>query len=151
MYVWKDNNVSDGNEININQIDIPIRSGEKVQIKVRAISEAGYPSNPLKSEWSNIVTVGFPDNLTANDAVTATIDNAKNDLTSVVLQETMSAAGVYTHLDDSDDKYKHQADRICVSYRDKNAQDQTKILTVSLKDFLNMMTETIQDCGLVVI
>lgn len=136
MYVWKDNNVSDGNEININQIDIPIRSGEKVQIKVRAISEAGYPSNPLKSEWSNVVTMAFPENLSSNDAVTATIDKAKDDMTSVVLQETMSAAGVYTHLDDSTDKYKHNIDRICVSYKVENGND-NEIKTCSLKEFLN--------------
>lgn len=141
MYVWKDNNVSDGNEININQIDIPIRSGEKVQIKVRSISEAGYPTNPLKSAWSNVVTVGFPENLTANDAVTTTIEQAKNDLTSVVLQETMSAAGVYTHLDDSSDKYKHQVDRICVSFKDKDGEN--VIETASLKEYLNRLANKV--------
>jgi hypothetical protein len=29
--------------VNINQIDIPIQKGERVEIKARSISEAGYP------------------------------------------------------------------------------------------------------------
>ena len=50
MFDWKIENVADGSEININQIDIPITKGEKVEIKIRSISEAGYPDNPLKSD-----------------------------------------------------------------------------------------------------
>ena len=60
-YVWNDVK-ADGSQVAINQIDIPIRSGEKVELKVRSISEAGYPYNPLKSEWSNSVIISFPDN-----------------------------------------------------------------------------------------
>lgn len=48
-YIWKDEQSADGDVININQIDIPIRYGEKVEIKARSISEAGYPRNPAKS------------------------------------------------------------------------------------------------------
>lgn len=119
-YVWQDEEEADGSIININQIDIPIRSGEKVQIKMRSISEAGYPSNPLKSDWSETVTISFPDNLTGNDSVTNIIDSAKDDKTAVVLQETMSAAGVYTHLSDSTNEFKHNSDNIFITYEMRN-------------------------------
>lgn len=47
--MWNADNPADGSEININQIDIAITKGEKLEFKVRAISECGYPDNPLKS------------------------------------------------------------------------------------------------------
>ena len=117
IYVWEDESVTDGNVININQIDIPIRNGEKVQIKARSISEAGYPSNPLKSAWSNTITVSFPENLTANDSVTNVIESTKNDMTAVVLQETLSSAGLYTHISDANSSYKHLGDNIGIKYK----------------------------------
>jgi len=69
MFDWKSENVADGSEININQIDIPITKGEKVEIKVRTISEAGYPDNPLKSDWSEPIIISFPSNLTTRNAM----------------------------------------------------------------------------------
>lgn len=39
---WAANNTEDGNEININQVDIPIRPNESVEIRVKALSEASY-------------------------------------------------------------------------------------------------------------
>ena len=110
-YEWINEKV-DGTHVSINQIDVPIRNGEKVEIKVRSISEAGYPYNPLKSEWSNSVIISFPDNLTSDDSVTTVLDTVKNDMTSVTLQETLSAAGVYTHVADSNSLYKHNADNM---------------------------------------
>ena len=49
QYVWVSENISDGEAVNINQVNIPITKGEKVQLKIRSISEAGWPVNPLKS------------------------------------------------------------------------------------------------------
>lgn len=139
MYVWEDEEVGNGNVININQIDIPIRSGEKVQIKVRSISEAGYPTNPLKSNWSNVVTISFPENLSTNDSVSATIDKAKDDMTAVVLQNTLSAAGLYTHIQDSDDVYKHQAQNISITYKVGGADSNSDVKTATLTEFLQMI------------
>jgi hypothetical protein len=50
-YVWDEENISNGEQVNINQVDIPIQKGEKVELKIRSISEAGWPNNPLKSVW----------------------------------------------------------------------------------------------------
>lgn len=121
-YEWTKQSTADGTQININQIDIPIKNGEKVEIKVRSISEAGYPYNPLKSEWSESVIVSFPENLTNDDSVTTMLDTIKSDMTAVVLQETMSAAGVYSHLADTNSLYKHAAENI--SYKDTSVTDE---------------------------
>ena len=150
VYEWTSENPADGSQININQIDIPIRSGEKVEIKARSISEAGYPYNPLKSEWSNSIIMSFPDNLTSDDNVTTMLDTVKNDMTAVVLQETMSAAGVYTHLADSNSTYKHTANNI--GYTDSTTDPSTNLTTLTEmsvqnkldamgKEFQNMMVK----------
>ena len=145
-FVWKEESTADGSKININQIDIPIRSGEKVEIKVRSISEAGYPSNPLKSSWSQSIIISFPDNLTTNDTVTTILDSVKNDMTAVVLQETMSAAGVYTHFADSNSTYKHSASNIF--YTDSTYDTSTKMTTIremSVQDKITSIITTLDD------
>lgn len=147
VYVWESVDEADGSKININQIDIPIRSGEKVEIKVRAISEAGYPSNPLKSAWSNTITISFPANLTAHDAITNIIDSAKDDMSAVVMQQTMSAAGLYTHLSDATNQYKHNAENIFITYQNKEAEEsststkETVALNVLVQDLYNRILE----------
>ena len=140
-FEWKSETL-DGTHVTINQIDIPIRSGEEVELKVRSISEAGYPYSPLKSDWSNSVIVSFPDNLSTNDSVTTILDNVKSDMTSVVLQETLSAAGLYTHISDSNSQYKHSADNIEYTETDVDEDGNTSVITMSLADKLRSMTGT---------
>lgn len=48
-------------EVKINQCDIPINDGERVEIQVSSISEAGWPSNPVESDWSTSLNIGFSD------------------------------------------------------------------------------------------
>lgn len=140
-FVWKNESTADGSKININQIDIPIRSGEKVEIKVRSISEAGYPSNPLKSDWSDSVIISFPDNLASNDNVTTILDTVKDDMTAVVLQQTMSAAGVYTHLSDSNSTYKHNSKTISYTDSTTDSSGNTSLTEMSVQDKLDALTK----------
>ena len=145
-YYWNYDRTTDGDAININQIDIPIRSGEKVEIKVRSISEAGYPYNPLKSDWSNSVIVSFPDNLTSNDSVTTMLETVKDDMTAVTLQQTMTAAGVYTHLADSNSTYKHTSTNI--SYTDityDSSGKATNVVEVSLQEKIDELVKQINN------
>lgn len=60
-WVWKDIDISDKDDVKINQCDIPICAGEQVVIQVKSISEAGWPSNPIESDWSNALTIRFDD------------------------------------------------------------------------------------------
>lgn len=138
-FEWKSETL-DGTHVTINQVDIPIRSGEKVELKVRSISEAGYPYSPLKSEWSNSVIISFPDNLMTNDSVTTILETVKSDMTSVILQETLSAAGLYTHISDSNSQYKHNADNI--EYTETYVDDagNTNVVTMSLADKIRAMS-----------
>jgi hypothetical protein len=134
----------DGTQININQIDIPIRNGEKVQIKIRSISEAGYPYNPLKSDWSNSVIISFPDDLTTDDSVTTILETVRNDMTAVVLQETMTAAGVYTHLADSNSTFKHSAANIEYTEVVTDEAGKTTVTEMSLQDKVKQLSDLVQ-------
>lgn len=143
-FEWKTERI-DGTQVTINQIDIPIRSGEKVQIKVRSISEAGYPYAPLKSEWSNTVIIGFPDNLTTNDYVTTALDTVKSDLTSVVLQETLSSAGMYSHISDTNSIYKHNADLLQYTETITDSNGKSEIKTMSVADKIRELSKITAD------
>ena len=135
-FKWKSENTAAGTEININQIDIPIRSGEKVEFKVRSISEAGWPYNPLKSEWSNSIIISFPDNLVSEkDKTTTILENAKNDLTSVVLQQTLTAAGVYAHLNEEDSVFRHRSESVSFTQR-KNEGDNVVVSDVPVQSII---------------
>lgn len=94
LYEWSTENVADGTEININQIDIPITKGEKVEIKVRSISEAGYPDNPLRSVWSNSVVIEFPDTLSTNNEIADLITEVNDDAMEIAINNTLNSIGV---------------------------------------------------------
>lgn len=141
QYIWSQEKTADGTKININQIDIPIRSGEKVEIKVRSISEAGYPYNPVKSDWSNSVIISFPDNLTSNDSVTKILETVKSDLTAVTLQETLSAAGLYTHIADSNSQYKHAASNVSYTDSTTDEENNTTLNEMSVQDKIDALSK----------
>ena len=151
-YKWVDENIADGEAVNINQIDIAITKGEKVQLKIRSISEAGWPLNPLKSEWSNTVTVDFPANLQGSDQVANILTDAQSEETTIKLEETLNSAGVYTHLNDgvpnpnaADGTYfKHQAQFLAYDLGKKDIDGViTSESTVDLQSQLdNLSTRT---------
>jgi len=127
-YTWVSPNIADGDEVNINQLDIPIRKGEKLQIKVRSISEAGYPVNPKKSDWSEPVIKDFPANLSSSDQITNILTDAVAEENNIALEETLTASGVTSHISDSipnptsgDGTYfKHQAVNLAYDLSQKN-------------------------------
>ena len=61
IYVWEKINTSDPEQININQLDLPIQNGEQIEIQIKSISEAGFPANPMESDWSDPVIIAFSD------------------------------------------------------------------------------------------
>lgn len=149
-FEWQSENVSDGTEVNINQIDISISRGEKVEIKVRSISEAGYPNNPLRSEWSNSIIVEFPDNLQTTNAMADLVKEVNDDATNIAIMNVMESIGVNSHLDDSIANtnsinglyFKHTADNI--AYEDLN-QTMNTVTSVSVQDKIDELVQQIQN------
>jgi hypothetical protein len=140
-FYWSNSAVEDGQEVNFNQLDIPIQPGEVVEFKIKSISEAGWPSNPLESDWSDIIRVSFPEGELDNVSVTNLVEENANEVARVKLLEELEAAGVYSHITDAfsaNEKYfAHTANTIAsgflspeqnpVSLFDKLSEMQSKL------------------------
>jgi hypothetical protein len=142
QWYWKIEDVSDAETPNINQVDIPIQQNERVEIRVKSISEVGWPDSLIESDWSNVLAYDFPDDLNNvladNEFILA---EATQDKTSVVLENTLSSKGVNRHLDDSftvnQDYIAHKDTSIQVSI----ATDQSQ--SMNLFQYLTYLTARI--------
>ena len=149
MFDWKTENVADGSEININQIDIPITKGEKVEIKVRSISEAGYPDNPLKSDWSESVVISFPSNLQTTNAMAELVQEVNDDALHIAIRQDLSQLGLVAHMNDSIANENsvsgvychHTANNIAYEDRSENGEN---TYTVSLQTKIEDLEARIQ-------
>lgn len=112
-FTWEEQTIQDPEQININQIDIPIQQGEGVEIRARALSEAGYPSNPARSEFSEIITIYFPDDLVQPNTVNKIIEENNKEAQRVKLEEDLATKGVISHIDDqftsNENLFKHSS------------------------------------------
>lgn len=86
--------MEDGDLVNINQIDIPFSKNEKVEIRVRSISEAGYPINPKTSVWSNSIIQEFPDSLSVGNNTDYIISEAESENTRIKLIQELNSNGL---------------------------------------------------------
>ena len=101
LFEWAPLDDDNADAVNINQLDIPIRKGEQVEIEVKSISEAGWPSNPLESEWSSPIRVEFPADLSSDSAIESILAQNQEDLALVALNENLESIGLPTHLSSS--------------------------------------------------
>lgn len=148
-YIWATENIENADSVNINQVDIPISKGEKVEFFIKSVSEAGWPENPLLSEVSSTVTVEFPIDLASEDEATIALTQASKESVKVELENDLAAKGLDIHLATSfnsiEKYYAHDSDVISsnfytpegnvISLYDKLKEMQTKI--ASLEDRLN--------------
>ena len=115
-YIWERVNTSDPEQININQLDLPIQNGEQIEIQIKSISEAGFPTNPMESDWSESVIIAFSDfpelqvddisEIIAQNRVDSAVANVVDSLTGTANAHMSSS--FYTN-----DKYfAHNADSI---------------------------------------
>jgi hypothetical protein len=126
-YSWQIENVADADTPNINQIDISIQQNESIQFRVAAISEVGWPDSPVISEYSEILTIEFPDDLNnvyqEND-INAILQSATKEELKVSMSNELSAKGLDDHLSEQltiDGKfYSHDSDSILSGFKDEN-------------------------------
>ena len=101
VYEWAAINNDNADAVNINQLDIPLRKGEQVEVQVKSISEAGWPSNPIESDWSDAIIIPFPSDLSSDNATEAIINQNQQDIAKVSLEEDLNALGIQEHLSSS--------------------------------------------------
>ncbi len=142
---WERIDTSNPDIVNINQLDIPINPGEQVEIQVKSVSEAGWPSNPLESDWSDPIVVAFSDfaELEADDLSELI---AQNRVDAAVANVARMFNGTTAHMSSSfytNDKYfAHTAESITSGFL---SPEQTPItLYDKLQDLQNQITMIIE-------
>ena len=120
FYEWADENVSDPNIVNSNQLSIPIKKGQIIEIRIKSLSEAGWPDNPVSSDWSSSVQVEFPASIQTIEDSTIVSQQAFADETRLSFQEELTAQGLDIHLANSftsrDKYYAHSASDIASGF-----------------------------------
>ena len=141
-YSWDKVNTADPEQINMNQLDLPIQNGEQIEIQIKSISEAGFPTNPMESDWSDSVIISFSDfpelqvddisEIIAQNRVDAAVANALDAVTGTTNAHMSSS--FYTN-----DKYfAHNAESITSGFL---SPEQTPItLYDKLYDLQNQIT-----------
>jgi len=149
-YFWKIEDVESADTPNINQLDIAIQANEKVEIRIKSISEVGWPESPVESDWSETLTIEFPDDLNnvlnENDFI---LQEATKDDLRVSMTNELSARGLDEHLSDQvtiDTKvYHHDSTSIISGFKDSNGNvlDLFEYLQ-SLQDRIKTLEEKIE-------
>ena len=142
-YSWQIEDVTSADTPNINQLDISIRANEKVEVRVKSISEVGWPESPVESDWSDILTVDFPDNLNnvLNENSFILQEANKEDLKANVTRE-LSAKGLDEHLSDTftvnSKVFHHDSNKILSGFKDENG------VALDLHEYLKKMEDRIK-------
>lgn len=120
FYEWVEENVADADAVNSNQLDIPIRKGESVEIRIKSISEAGWPDNPVESEWSDPILVEFPQNIESGEEATILAQQVFAEETRITFQDELNAKGLDLHLGSAfttrDKYFAHKAEDIASGF-----------------------------------
>jgi len=141
-YEWEDEDVANSEVVNSNQIELPINKGEIIEIKIKSLSEAGWPDSPVESDWSNSVTVEFPANLKTQEDISIISQQAFAEEAKIKFQEDLNSKGLSAHLNtafSNKDKYfPHRAEDVASGFfsSDGNIID----LYSKLKDISDTLT-----------
>jgi len=142
QWVWEIEDISDADTPNINQLDLSIKQNEKVEVRIRSISEVGYPDSLIMSDWSEIQTIEFPDEL--SDVLGDSefiLKEASQEEVKVQFENELSAKGVNKHIQDSyyvnEEYVAHIDNSIATSFKDEFGN------TISLYNYLKKLTDKI--------
>ena len=119
-YEWIIESEEDANAVNFNSLDVSINPGEVVEFMIKSISEAGFPANPVESEWSEIYKIEFPQGEINTDGLSDVIKANEMDALKVQIQQDLDAAGVFSHVGQSftvgDTTFAHSANSIASGF-----------------------------------
>jgi hypothetical protein len=142
-YFWQIEDIESADTPNINQIDIPISANEQVEIRMKSISEVGWPESPVESDWSEILTIPFPDDL--NNVLNESdfiLQEASREELKITLNNTLDSIGIREHLANatstSDQVFFHSADKILSGFKDENG------IILSLLEYLTKLENRVE-------
>jgi hypothetical protein len=142
-YFWQIEDVESADTPNINQLDLPIQSNERIEFRIKSISEVGWPESPVESDWSEVLGIDFPEDLNnvlnENDFILQ--EASKEDL-KVSMQNELSAKGIDEHLSDSlvvnNKIFHHESTKILSGFRDENG------VALDMFEYLKKMEDRIR-------
>ena len=114
-----------------------------MEIRVKSISEVGWPESAVESDWSEILTVNFPDDLNnvLNDNDFILKEATKEDLKARMDSE-LAAKGLDEHLSDTvtlnNKTYHHDSDKILSGFKDENG------VAMDLYEYLKKLEDRIK-------
>jgi hypothetical protein len=124
-YTWEIEDVENADTPNINQIDLDIQSNEKIEMRIKSISEVGWPESPTESDWSEILTVEFPDDL--NNVLNESdfiLKAATSEDLKIKMNQELSSKGLDDHLADTivvnNLTFHHESNKILSGFKDEN-------------------------------
>lgn len=134
------------NEISFNQIDIPITQGEKVEMRVKAVYDLGYPFIECASQWSNILSIQFPEEFEKNVEILDIIEENNSEVKKNQLNDILEKNGTINHvsdtLNDQDITFLHKPQSIASGFY--TAERRVVPLYDKLQD-LNIMITKLSD------
>ena len=120
FYQWSVENIVDPNIVNCNQIEIPIGKGETLEIKIKSLSEAGWPDSPIESVFSNTITIPFPENLEVVEDASVVSQRIFAEEAKINFKTELAAQGLDIHLgtafSSADKYYAHRAEDIASGF-----------------------------------
>ena len=124
-YTWEIEDVESADTPNINQIDVDIQANEKIEMRIKSISEVGWPESPTESDWSEILTVEFPDDL--NNVLNESdfiLKSATSEDLKIKMNQELSSKGLDDHLSDTivvnNLTFHHDSNKILSGFKDEN-------------------------------
>lgn len=126
-----------------NQIDIPIKNGEDVVLKMRYIYNIGQPFITMVSPWSDEFTFSFPEEYKEDVQVSSIIDTNNDDTVTASFSSVLINDGYTDHVNDktvsNTATFFHTADHI---YSGFNTSENNMM---SLKEKLNSIVDDINN------
>ena len=124
-YSWQLSDMTSADAPAINQLEIPIKPNEIIEVNVKSISEVGFPDSPVESDYSESIQIPFPDNLSSViDNSSFISQNAVVENASISLQADLDSKGLSVHLADTtivnDKTYLHDTESILSGFKDAN-------------------------------
>lgn len=142
QYTWSVEDNQNSEVPNINQLDIPIQANERVEFRIKSISEVGWPDSPIESEWSDIIAIDFPDELknVLNENTTIIQAATKEDVKASINAE-LAAKGLDEHLSgtitSNSVTFHHESKKILSGFQDTNG------VALDLYEYIKVLTDRI--------
>ena len=124
-----------------NKINIPIRDGENVDIRIRYKLNIGQPFIDLYTPWSGSIPVEFPTRHTELVEMSDIMNNNENDMIDALFNKTLINNGYNEHISDkmvdNSKVFYHNAEKINSGFLDSTNK------LMSLKEKLDVIDEEV--------